>query len=390
VEAPVVTRRRILIVGAGQRFISGVSYYTYFLVRRLAVDHDVSVVLMRSIIPRFLYPGRARVGAPISQLRTSDLVPTFDGIDWTLFPSLWRARRFIAAQHPDVVVLQWWSVANLLPYLSIAGLARRRSIRIILEMHEGTETAEARLPLIRSISRRGLTRLVRRVDWCVVHSTFDRDAFSAAFGVPLTQVRVIALGPFDVVNAPPTATQLRDEITILFFGTIRPYKGLEDLIDAYDALPRDTQQYRLLVVGETWEGWTLPLEKIATSPNRHEIEVINRYVTDAEVPDLFARADLVALPYLRSSASGPLHLAMARGLPVVVTDVGGLTQAVEGYGGAIMVEPSNPMSLRDGIVRAIELVGAVYDDPHSWDQTATEFEEIFEHFDTLSARVRTP
>jgi glycosyltransferase involved in cell wall biosynthesis len=119
------------------------------------------------------------------------------------------------------------------------------------------------------------------------------------------------------------------------------------------------------------------LEKVATSPHRDDIEVINRYVTDNEIPALFARSDLIALPYLRSSASGPLHLAMARGLPVVVTAVGGLEQAVAGYAGAVTVEASNPLLLRDGIVEAVGLVGGVFHDPHSWDQTAAAFEDVF-------------
>jgi glycosyltransferase involved in cell wall biosynthesis len=254
----VVTRRRIVIVGAGQRFISGVSYYTYFLTRRLAEDHDVSVVLMRSIIPRFLYPGRARVGAPISPLRTSDVAPTYDGINWTLIPSLWRAHRFISSQRPEIVILQWWSVANLVSYLLISRMARRRRMKVILEMHEGIETAEARIPLLRSISQWGLTHLVQRADWCVVHSDFDRTAFSAQFGVPLDRVMVVPLGPFEVAGESVKAARTSEAITILFFGTIRPYKGLEDLVDAFDALPRDSQTWRLLIVGETWEGWNLP------------------------------------------------------------------------------------------------------------------------------------
>ena len=249
-------------------------------------------------------------------------------------------------------------------------------------MHEGTETAEARLPFVRSISRWGLSRLVRNADWIVVHSDFDRDAFAADFAVPRARVQVISHGPYDIAGPPVNLTSHDDDsVTIMFFGTIRPYKGLEDLVDAFDALPREVMRWRLLIVGETWEGWTLPLEKVSASPNRVDIDVINRYVTDEEIPGLFSRADLVALPYLRSSASGPLHVAMARGLPVVVTDVGGLGQAVRGYGGAVTVEPSNPTSLRDGIVRCAELIGTIYEDPHDWDKTASAYEEIFSRID---------
>lgn len=373
-----MTRQRILVVGAGPRFTSGVSYYTYFLSKHLAETHDVSVIVMRRLIPQFLYPGRARVGTDISRLRTEEFAPTFDGIDWTLIPSVPRARRFLTRQRPTVVILQWWSVANLISYTSLAALARRTDARVVVEMHEGIETAEARLPVVRSVSRMGLTRLVRRSDWCVVHSEFDCEAFATQFGFSRDRVSVVTHGPYEMANSAPRRRRSEgDPITILFFGTIRPYKGLEVLVDAFDALPRAERSWKLLVVGETWEGWTIPLEKISTSRHRDDVELVNRYVSDDEVPGLFARADLVALPYLRSSASGPLHLAMARGLPVVVTDVGGLGEAVAGYEGAVTVPAGDSDALAAGIVQAAQLVGRTFDDPHSWDHTVAAYDEIF-------------
>ncbi len=65
----------------------------------------------------------------------------------------------------------------------------------------------------------------------------------------------------------------------------------------------------MTIVGETWEGWTQPLRDVETSPHRDRIELVNRYVTDAEVRDHFAAADAVVLPYRRSSSSGPLQMA---------------------------------------------------------------------------------
>jgi glycosyltransferase involved in cell wall biosynthesis len=180
-------------------------------------------------------------------------------------------------------------------------------------------------------------------------------------------------------GASESAHAAKGTITILFFGTIRPYKGLEDLVDAFDLLPRDEGfAWRLLVVGETWEGWTLPLERISASPHREEIEVVNRYVTDEEVREFFAASDLVALPYLRSSASGPLHLTMTTGLPVVVTRVGGLESAAKGYSGAVLVNAADPKDLRRGILEAVDLVGRRHEDPYSWDAIRSLYAAVFD------------
>jgi glycosyltransferase involved in cell wall biosynthesis len=114
----------------------------------------------------------------------------------------------------------------------------------------------------------------------------------------------------------------RSEVTVLFFGLIRPYKGLEHLIRAFDQLRRDLAlPWRLLVIGRHGKDGRFPLELIKSSPYRNDIELVNRYVTDQEAAGYFRRADVVALPYLRSSASGTLAIAQAYGLPVVMTDV---------------------------------------------------------------------
>jgi glycosyltransferase involved in cell wall biosynthesis len=126
----------------------------------------------------------------------------------------------------------------------------------------------------------------------------------------------------------------------------------------------------LSVVGETWEGCTEPIRMIEDSPHRDRIELVNRYVTDAEARSHFAAADALVLPYRRSSASGPLHIAMSNGLPVIVSSVGGLVEAVRDYEGAILVEPASVDALVDALRHVRGRSGVVYADPHSWASNA--------------------
>jgi glycosyltransferase involved in cell wall biosynthesis len=165
----------------------------------------------------------------------------------------------------------------------------------------------------------------------------------------------------------------------LFFGIIRPYKGLEDLIQAFEILgDEEVKRYWLTVVGETWEGWDLPIRLIQSSRHRERITLVNRFVNDDEVIAHFAGADAVVLPYHRSSASSPAHVAMSNGLPLVITAVGGLPAAVEDYEGAILVPPHDRIALRDAIRRLPDLRGRRYTDPHSWDRTVTRYGELME------------
>jgi glycosyltransferase involved in cell wall biosynthesis len=135
-------------------------------------------------------------------------------------------------------------------------------------------------------------------------------------------------------------------------------------------LPREeAERLWLTVVGETWEGCTEPAHLIATSPHADRITFVNEYVPDEVVGAAFAHADVAVLPYRRSSSSGILHVAMSWGLPIVVTSVGGLPEAANGYAGAVFVPPGDPAVLKEGLLKAVALVGQKFPDPRSWQDT---------------------
>ncbi len=367
-------RRGVLVVGSGTRFISGVSHYTRYVALALAERTPVSVILMRRLIPRVLYPGRARVG---DETLTDEAYPpdmrVFDGVDWYWIPTMLGALRLLRRERPEALLLQWWTGAVLHSYLLLALAARLQGARIIIEIHEIQDTGEAKMAPARSYVRRCGRWLMSMADAYVVHSEFDRVALAKSFEIAQRPVRVVRHGPFShyaVADSTPLREAPEDVCNILFFGTIRPYKGLEDLVQAFESLANDGERCWLTVVGETWEDWTHPIELIEASEHRDRITLVNRYVSDAEASRWFAGADVVSLPYRRSSASGPLHMTMDAGLPVVVSDVGGLGEATHGYDGAVLVPAADPDSLREGLHKAIALRGRSFTDASSWGDNA--------------------
>jgi len=389
-------------VGSGWRFTSGISYYTCRLTNAFAAVTPTSALLMRRLVPRALYPGRKRVGSVVNDLQYAPGVQVLDGVDWYWGRTAPAAAAFLTEQRPDVVVLQWWTGAVLHSYLLIATLARRRGAKVVVEWHEVQDTGEARIPGVVRYVQLAMRALLRRVDAHVVHSAFDSAALQQVYGLDPATVTTIPHGPYDhVVEGPARpaaaqqvpagavparrasaenrpATAAAEPMRLLFFGTIRPYKGLEDLVEAFSALPRAVaEQFRLSIVGETWEGWTHPLEAAAASPHADLIDVVNRYVSDAEVREHFARADALVLPYRRSSASGPLHMAMSAGLPTIVTSVGGLVEAAAEYDGALPVPPADPAALAVALEQLLALRGRRYADPHSWSSSVDAYLGVF-------------
>ena len=346
---------------------------------------DTSVILLRRLLPRLFYPGRARVGLKRASMRYRPDVRVFDGVDWWWGTSLARALRFLRARRPRVLVLQWWTVATLHTYLLLAAAGRLAGMRVVIELHELQDPGEAGLALARGYGRTGLRALIRLAHGAIVHSKSDWQLFESSYGPMDVRVALVPHGPYDqyrdvrettdpavavAVSAVRTAPKSDGTVNLLFFGLIRPYKGLEDLLRVFNALPgQQAQRYWLTVVGETWEGCTEPAQLIAASPHADRITFVNEYVPDEVVGAAFAHADVAVLPYRRSSSSGILHVAMSWGLPIVVTSVGGLPEAASGYAGAVFVPPADPGQLKEGLAKAAALVGQKFPDPRSWHDT---------------------
>jgi glycosyltransferase involved in cell wall biosynthesis len=393
--APGVLRRsqadpaRVCLVGPGWTFTSGISYYTCRLANAMAQSHDTCVIQLRHLLPRRLYPGGKRVGLRRARMAYSPDVRVCNGIDWWWGRSLLRALKFLRAQQPGVLVLEWWTAATLHTYLVLAVAARLRGLRVVIELHELQDPGEAGVRGARQYAQWGLRALLRLAHGCVVHSKSDWRLLESGYGSLDLDIAVAAHGPYDQYGADPDDASLSDSspavraaisavrtaprpevVNLLFFGLIRPYKGLDDLLRVFNGLSgQEAAGLWLTVVGETWEGCTEPERLIAASPYSGRITFVNEYVPDEVAAAAFAHADVVVLPYRRSSSSGILHVAMNQGLPVVVTRVGGLPEAADGYDGAVFVETGDPALLKAGIMRAVQLAGRRFADPRDWGDT---------------------
>jgi len=186
----------------------------------------------------------------------------------------------------------------------------------------------------------------RMFDHVFVHTDKMKTELCSGFGVSEDKVTVI---PFGINNSVPdtnltsAAAKLavgvtRSEKTILFFGGIRPYKGLEFLVAAFRQLAAQDKAYRLVIAGEPKKEAIPYWREIQQAIDREQIggQVIQeiRFVADEETEIYFKAADVVALPYTQVFQSGVLFLAYSFGLPVIASDVGSMRDdVVEGKTG---------------------------------------------------------
>lgn len=379
--AEVAATERVCVVGSGFHFMSGISTHTCMLSNAFAQDYPTSTILMRRLIPRRLYPGRARVGAPLTSMRYDPRVDVYDGVDYYWVPSIAGAIRLLLRRRPTVIVFQWWSGTVVHTFLLLALIGRLLGARIVVEFHEVLDTSEFAFPAVRAYLKLVSRPFLGLVNAVIVHSTVDIDEVRSRFPVLRDKpLRVIAMG--SSVTTTDTDRWAEEHtpspvFTLLYFGTIRHYKGLENLIRAFDGLTDEqAQRFHLTVVGETWQDWNLPAELIEVSPRRDRITFVNTYVDDEQAAGYFRAADAVVLPYLRSSGSGPLHMAMSHGLPVAVSAVGGLVEAVAGYTGARLTRVGDVADLRAALLELPNMPGP-HADPHDWASVTHAMTELF-------------
>ena len=133
---------------------------------------------------------------------------------------------------------------------------------------------------------------------------------------------------------------------VLFFGLIRPYKGLAVLLKAANLLSEDTH---LIIAGECYGSWGKYEKIINVSKAKSRIHVFNRFIPDEQLGDFFVAADLVALPYLSASQSGVTATAIQFDLPIVASNVGDLSNSITNGKTGVLVAPDDSKALGEAI-----------------------------------------
>jgi glycosyltransferase involved in cell wall biosynthesis len=321
----------ITIVGPAHPYKGGGAQHTTELAHRLvALGHDVVIESWRAQYPSFLYPGQQTIsdpeGEPFPHVRRD--------LDWRR-PDGWvRCGRRL--RRSDLVVLVLLSPVQVPAYLGIlSGLRRKTPVVALCHNVLPHERKPYDRPLVKA--------LLRRVDRVLAHS--EEQAGLA---------RGLAPAPVTVAVLPPhLPAKVRAEAgggvrnRLLFFGMVRPYKGLDLLLRALARHP----DVSLTVAGEFWGGLEDTCSLIAELDLGDRVELRPGYVPSEDVPALFAGADALVLPYRSATASQNAWLGHEHGLPVIATRVGALADHITDGVDGLLVEPGSVDALAEAIGR---------------------------------------
>jgi glycosyltransferase involved in cell wall biosynthesis len=299
---------------------------------------------------------------------------------------LWRTWRALKKQSPGIFHVQW----ALLPVLDTVLIRKLRSKgwRIVYTAHD--LAYELSGPLRRRLYR----RIYLGVDAVIVHSDGMEQKLRNA-GERLRQVRVIPEG----ISSLPLSAGLDQSgarrilqldstgPVLLFFGFIKPYKGLEYLLRAWARVHEQYPTARLLVAGEAMSP-TRPFLRLIDSLRIQESVTLRLgYVPRSEVQYFFCAADAVVLPYTQTSSSGVVPLAYRYARPVIATCAGGVPEIVKDGETGFLVPPREEQALAGTICLAfrdrdrLALMGARgrewFESERRWDQVARQTVELY-------------
>jgi len=174
----------------------------------------------------------------------------------------------------------------------------------------------------------------------------------------------VTIIPYGINNAVPqtglTSSEAKQRLgiqenkkTVLFFGAIKPYKGLQYLVAAFQQIATEREDYRLIIAGERKKGseqyWSTIQQRIGEDSSRKHVILKIGFIPDEEMELYFKAADVAVLPYTEIFQSGILILAYAFGLPVIATDVGSFAETVVAGRTGLVCRPGDA----DDLARAI-------------------------------------
>ncbi len=393
--------KKIVVFGPGPQFKGGIANYNTSLAKAMDRKEDVEVHIVSwtqqypAIIPRDFIDRKSK---------SDKLAGTRIKVHYLLNynrPGTWRKTvRFIRELQPDRVIIQWAIAIQGIPLRYLARQLQKSGIRVFFDVHFVVQKENSNLDRI--VTRRCL----RFSDAYITHSlkTFDelkelipgKDYRLCQLGDPTlkegTPVLKLYHPVYDMfkkdesfdVEGFKSSLGLKKHV-FLFFGFIRKYKGLHNVIEAFNLVSQQRDDVSLLIVGELFwntldqkkfstrlksalfgvakklflkkqddEQNYRPLDLIEKYQLQEQVVAITEFVPDEDVHKYFQASDSITLFYMAATPSGVESMAYNFGMPILATRVGHFFETIKhGYNG-YLAEPDNPVSMAEVMVQSIE------------------------------------
>lgn len=307
---------KVSLIGPVYPYRGGISHFTSMLCKSL-IDHQhsVSLISFTRQYPSWLYPGKTDrdPSQDLFKLETEYLLDPIDIRTWN------RTFQRVMDFQPDIVILPWWTTFWAPADAYLSHKFRRNGIPITFLIHNVLPHEQK--PWDRILAK---TALIQANNF-IVQTEHEANRLKelipganyAICSHPLysmfSDTKLTKIDAKNLLGIPPTQKAL------LFFGIVRPYKGLDTLIQALVHLHTKDIMPFLIIAGEFWQDKSSLWNLIDDANIAEQILIDDQYIVDQDIPKYFSAADIFVAPYRKGTQSGAVKLALGFHLPVVLS-----------------------------------------------------------------------
>lgn len=370
-------KSRFVVFSTFYPFRGGIAQFSALLYRALENNgKDVTAVTFKRQYPNILFPGKTQF---VSESDQADQIPATQVLD-SINPFTYiKTSRLINRINPNVFISNYW-MPFFAPSIGLVSLFLKRSTKKIAVLHNV-------IPHEKQFLTKFLTRffLKRNDGFVVMSDAVANDLKSIYPQAKYIQVNHPIYNQFGAkIKKDKACSELKidpSKKTILFFGFIRTYKGLDVLLEAFDGLNED---YQLVIAGEVYGDFKVYNGLIQQSKNKHNIHLFTDYIEDSKVTNYFSAADICVLPYKSATQSGITAIAYHFDLPIIATDVGGLKETIKHGETGLIASKADKTEIRNLILkyfndydrhRYVDAI-QVFKKENSWDNFAQKIIEF--------------
>lgn len=341
---------RVVLIGPVYPYRGGIAHYTTMLQRALIEwGHDVLLISFKRQYPQWLFPGQSDKDPSQHPLRAEQPQYWIDSLNpLTWFLTFFRLLRY----HPDALIMQWWTgfwAPAWLTFGLLNALFLHKPLLYICHNVLPHETHWWDVWLIRLVLHWGSRFIVQSEDEQQRLLTCLPNAWTTVCPLPVFDMFAGERIPKE--EAQQQLGLLVGVPVLLFFGIVRAYKGLADLLAIVPQVRDRLGKVLLLVVGEFWEDKAPYLAQIEALHIADSIIIEDRYVRNEEVALYFSAADVLVAPYREVTGSAVVQMGIGFRCPIITTRVGSLGELSKNNPSMTLVAPRDGVALADAIVQ---------------------------------------
>lgn len=372
---------KISIIGPVYPYKGGIAHFTSRLAQEIIITgHELQIISFARQYPQLIYPGKTDKDPSklITKLQAQYILDPL--YPWTWFYAITTIKNWKS----DIVIFQWWTTFWAPAYYFISKFLSIYKIKTLFLIHNV------------------LPHEVKKWDFFLAQLAFSSTkrfvTLSAKEKKRLTYMRVNAqikslwhplynMFSIQKISKMEARQQLglsENELTLLFFGIIRPYKGLNLTLKTISQLREKGLFPTLLIAGQFWENINDYRSLINRLGISNQVIIENRYIPNEEVGLYFSAADIFLAPYLEGTQSGSVTIALSYGLPVIISKSISDPTLINNYKSIWVIDPFDKNQFIDALISSIKSLGNSDSrrqpevSCHSWAQFVTELLDFSE------------